>query len=149
MNMPCFNLRLRSAKVKIEKIFTFFHFYLHMSFFCCIFVSEINEIMNYKIYQLDIDNINVLSDHRLFESWDMLNRTCGFSKHCYKKVYEGEVAANTIVGALDSLFQKFNLNHPEDFHGHSLSVSDVVELDGVWYYCDSIGWVNIKTEEKL
>lgn len=105
--------------------------------------------MKYKILQLDTDNINVIRDHRLFEPWDMLNRTCGFSKHCYKKVYEGEVTANTISDALESLFETFNINHPKDFKGHSLSVSDVVELDGVMYYCDSIGWVNIEAEEKL
>ena len=105
--------------------------------------------MKYQIRQLDKTNPNVLRDRRLFISWDELNRTCGFSKWCYKKVYEGEIEALSILTALDDLFRQFNLNHPEDFHGHSLSVSDVVELDGVWYYCDSIGWVNIKTEEKL
>ena len=40
----------------------------------------------------------------------------------------------------------FNLNHPNDYNGHSLSVSDVVqviELSNVeagFYYCDSFGW---------
>ena len=45
--------------------------------------------MNYKIFQLDRNNINVIADRRMFTSWDILNKTCGFSKHCYKKVYEG------------------------------------------------------------
>ena len=108
--------------------------------------------MKYIIYQLDTDNPNVLRDHRLFESWDMLNKTCGFSKLCYKKVYEGEVrptAGAEVSQVLDSIFEAFNLHHPEDFRGHSLSVSDVVELNGTWYYCDSEGWVNIETEEEL
>lgn len=106
--------------------------------------------MNYKIYQLDIDNVNVIRDHKLYESWDMLNRTAGFSMWDYKKVYEGEIDEDEDTAhLLDVIFRIFNLNHPEDFHGHSLSVSDVVELDGVKYYCDNMGWVNIKTEEKL
>ena len=106
--------------------------------------------MNYKIYQLDRNNINVMLDHRMFESWDMLQKTCGFSKHCYLKIYEGEVEnKGELIKTLDYLFEKFNLAHPEDFHGHSLSVSDVVELDGVWYYCDSYGWVNVETEEEV
>lgn len=105
--------------------------------------------MKYQILQLDINNVNVRNDHRLFESWDMLNKTCGFSKHCYKKVYEGEIASLSILDALDGLFRQFNLNHPEDFHGHSMSVSDVVVLDGRMYYCDSEGWVDIETEETL
>ena len=40
------------------------------------------------------------------------------------------------------------IHHPKDFRGHSLSVSDVVRLDGTDYYCDSLGWVNIKEVKK-
>lgn len=106
--------------------------------------------MNYKIFQLDRNNINVIADRRMFTSWDILNKTCGFSKHCYKKVYEGEVEEDeNLIKTLDNLFRKFNLSHPEDFHGHSLSVSDVVELDGVWYFCDSYGWVNLNEEKAI
>lgn len=47
--------------------------------------------MKYTILQLDTDNPNVLRDHKLFEDWDMLNKTAGFNIHQYKKVYEGEV----------------------------------------------------------
>ncbi len=43
----------------------------------------------------------------------------------YEKVYEGRLAEND---ALDSIYMKFNIDHPEDFRGHSLSVSDVVVL---------------------
>lgn len=105
--------------------------------------------MKYKILQLDTENPNVISDHRLFESWNLLNKTCGFNKHCYKKVYEGEIESLSILDALDDLFRKFNLNHPDDFHGHSMSVSDVVVLDGRMYYCDCFGWVDIETEQTL
>lgn len=105
--------------------------------------------MKYEILQLNAKDINVICDHRLFESWDVLNRTCGFSHWCYNKVYEGEITADSVVGALDALFEKFNLHHPDDFKGHSLSVSDVIVLDGKKYYCDSFGWVDIEKEEKL
>ena len=106
--------------------------------------------MNYKIFQLDRNNINVMYDRRMFTPWEVLNQTCGFSKHCYKKVYEGEVEEkDDLVKTLDYLFTKFNIAHPDDFRGHSLSVSDVVELDGVWYYCDSYGWVNVETEKLI
>ena len=105
--------------------------------------------MKYQILQLDCTNPNVIGDHRLYESWDMLNRTCGFSKNCYNKVYEGEIESLSILNALDDLFRKFNLDHPDDFHGHSMSVSDVAVLDGRMYYCDNYGWVDIKTEETI
>ena len=45
---------------------------------------------------------------------------------------------------LDSLYEKFNLHHPEDYTGYSLSVSDIIvirkgELTEA-YYVDSIGF---------
>lgn len=48
---------------------------------------------------------------------------------------------------LDSICEKFNLYHPEDFKGHSLSVSDVVGFhkDGIdtAYYVDSFGFAEV------
>ena len=45
---------------------------------------------------------------------------------------------------LDMIYQRFNVDHPADFKGHSLSVSDIVALkkDGVvsCHYVDSIGF---------
>ena len=57
-------------------------------------------------------------------------------KSNYKKVYECEID----VSNADEVFEKFNLNIPADFTGHSLSVSDVIVLDGNAYYCDRFGW---------
>lgn len=106
--------------------------------------------MKYIIYQLDTNNINVIRDHKLFESWDILNKTAGFSMWDYKKVYEGDIeGSENTAHLLDVIFQIFNLNHPEDFRGHSLSVSDVVELNGVKYYCDNDGWIDIKNDKEL
>lgn len=45
---------------------------------------------------------------------------------------------------LDSIYERFNLNHPDDFTGHSLSVSDVVVLNENGavkaYFVDSISF---------
>ena len=45
---------------------------------------------------------------------------------------------------LEDIYRRFNIDHPEDFKGHSLSVSDVVVLHGdgadTAYYVDSIGF---------
>ena len=45
---------------------------------------------------------------------------------------------------LDTLFQKFNIDKPEDFEGHSMSTSDVIIIkrDGEMkaYYVDSVGF---------
>ena len=62
----------------------------------------------------------------------------------YELVYSGVLTAND---SLDSIYEKFNINHPEDFTGHSLSVSDIVVLagaDGVTaHYVDSFGFADV------
>lgn len=100
----------------------------------------------YKIYQLDAHNENVIRDHKMYESWDMLNRTAGFNFHQYKLVWEDEIedSDDSVDEAiLDELFYEFNNAHPKNYYGRSMSVSDVVVLDGVMYYCDSFGWKKI------
>lgn len=65
----------------------------------------------------------------------------------YDVVYVAELPAHPYVsqdGLLEGLYSKFNVDHPEDFRGHSLSVSDIVALktDSVvsYHYVDSIGF---------
>lgn len=58
----------------------------------------------------------------------------------YNKVWEGEVKDDD---DLEDIFRKFNLNHPADFKGHSLSVSDIVVMDGTYYFCDDYGWEEV------
>ena len=45
---------------------------------------------------------------------------------------------------LEEMYTKFNIDHPEDFRGHSLSVSDIVAIrqNGIvsCHYVDSIGF---------
>lgn len=66
----------------------------------------------------------------------------------YAAVYAGELRyAGDTGDKLDGLYQTFNRNRPEDFTGHSLSVSDIVALkqNGVVtsHYVDSIGFVEL------
>ena len=65
----------------------------------------------------------------------------------YNRVYAGalpETASHDPSVILEDLYVQFNLCRPDDFHGHSLSVSDVVVLnqDGKEkaYYTDSYGF---------
>lgn len=45
---------------------------------------------------------------------------------------------------LDNIFERFNIDRPEDFRGHSLSVSDVIVINRgaeiTAYYVDSFGF---------
>lgn len=60
----------------------------------------------------------------------------------YEVVYIAPLPIHTNRSTfLESVFEKFNLDRPEDFKGHSLSVSDIVAIreNGAvsCYYCDS------------
>lgn len=59
----------------------------------------------------------------------------------YSQVYEGETMRT--ADWLDELFTRFQGIKPEDYTGHSLSVSDIIESDG-HYYCDDFGWTEVK-----
>lgn len=62
----------------------------------------------------------------------------------YEVVYEGELDYQEMPNALEELFDIFNVRRPNDFKGRSLSVSDIVEVDGENYYCDAAGWKKLK-----
>ena len=98
-------------------------------------------IIDYKIYQLK----NIRNTDYAFRDWECAKEH-GFDFNDYKEVYSGKMHQKNI---LDNLWRIFNIEHPADFRGHSLSVSDVIALkkpeNDYWYYyyCDSFGWKEI------
>lgn len=96
----------------------------------------------YQIYQLRDNNEN--TDIR-FMNYDYLmrqNRQVDFSN--YRHVYQGEMKPDM---NLESIYTMFNIDRPDDFYGHSLSVSDIVVVrengSEKAYYVDSIGFKEI------
>ena len=77
----------------------------------------------FSIYQLkDGDDTR---DYR-FEPYDRLQAAgLAVDRANYELVYTAPLAPGT---SLDDIFTRFNIDHPKDFKGHSLSVSDVVVL---------------------
>ena len=66
----------------------------------------------------------------------------------YDLVYTGTLdRAGSANEKLEALFETFNVNRPEDFKGHSLSVSDIVALKQAgavsFHYCDSAGFSEV------
>ncbi len=63
----------------------------------------------------------------------------------YAYIYGGRL---NVEDTLDSIYERFNLHHPEGFMGHSLSVSDmvVIQRNGETraYYVDSFGFTEIE-----
>lgn len=62
----------------------------------------------------------------------------------YIEVYDGEVLVNPDENVLEEIYTIFNCDHPINYHGRSLSVSDIVYYNNTYYYCDIIGWQRIK-----
>lgn len=91
---------------------------------------------HYKIYQLDARNKT--TRNMMYMGYDFVSKYFTLSLDLYKQVWEGDTD-----GDLDDLYTMFNVNHPEGFKGHSLSTSDLVELDGKYFYCDSYGWKEV------
>lgn len=108
----------------------------------------------YGIYQL---KPNPELDSLRFEGTESLKRM-GITKdnfdaikpENYTLLYVGELSElqkETQGATLEAIFEKFNLDHPEDFRGHSLSVSDIVVLhqngQNMAHFVDSFGYTEI------
>ena len=77
-----------------------------------------------------------------FEPYDRLQAAGNVVDRAnYELVYSAPLAPET---SLEDIYTRFNIDHPKDFKGHSLSVSDVVVLhqDGqdAAHYVDSAGF---------
>ena len=63
----------------------------------------------------------------------------------YESKYKGELKPGE---TLDTLYERFNINRPDDFTGHSLSVSDVIVLEPEGkktpFYVDSFGFQKLE-----
>jgi hypothetical protein len=82
-----------------------------------------------------------------FISYDEMLRNFGEPKpEDYETVYDGQIETND----LNEIFEMFNINHPQGFMGHSLSMSDVVELyngdndNREFHYVDRFGFTPIR-----
>lgn len=61
----------------------------------------------------------------------------------YNQVYEGSIEDDDTMTILDKIFSKFQGVKPSNYTGHSVSVSDLIAMDGKYYFCDSFGWKEI------
>ncbi|SCI72233.1 Uncharacterised protein [uncultured Clostridium sp.] len=96
----------------------------------------------YSIYQLKRDEAT--QDLR-FEPYDRLIATGHeVDRANYDLVYTAPLTEDM---TLNTIWEKFNIDHPKDFKGHSLSVSDIVVLHqnggDTAHYVDSIGYQQV------
>lgn len=108
----------------------------------------------YGIYQL---KHNPELNHLRFEGTESLKRM-GITKdnfdaikpENYELIYVGELSElqeQTEGETLEAIYEKFNIDHPEDYRGHSLSVSDIVVLhqngENSAHFVDSFGFTGL------
>ena len=85
------------------------------------------------------------------ESLEKIKGTKEVNAAAYDRVYDGKMDCIS----LENIYQKFNVDHPADYKGRSLSVSDVVEiresdtLNPGFYFVDSIGFKSISFDKSL
>ena len=105
----------------------------------------------YAIYQLKREDST--TDLRFMGSDWLQKKGLEPNRDNYDLVYTGRLyPSENRLDTLERLYQTFNIDHPEDFRGHSLSVSDIVALkeQGVvsYHYVDSIGYTELPNFEK-
>ncbi len=102
--------------------------------------------MDIQIFQINSDrddqNVKFMGLHYLSKnaSDPLINSSS------YDRVFSGSVQANNLEG----IYRIFNCDHPPEHTGHSLSVSDIVQVvsgsstvEPGFYFCDSIGFPKI------
>lgn len=101
--------------------------------------------MKYRIHQIkDIENTEYA-----FRSFNPGR----FNFADYECVYEGEIETDdkTNIEICEVIFYIFNTKRPKNFEGHSLSVSDIIELQpyGVptFYYCNVCGFSRLNRHD--
>ena len=99
------------------------------------------------IYQIPNDDPNNL----MFARYDSLSEPP--KRDNYEAVYTAPIEAKeSKTATLEDVFQRFNVDIPLDFTGHSLSVSDILAIkhngDVSYHYCDSVGFKELPDFQK-
>lgn len=95
----------------------------------------------YKIYQLK----NSPENHAIrFEGYSLAEKHGEpANPDNYDLVYSGSLDEFEDENKLEAIYTKFNIDRPEDFNGHSLSVSDIIVMNNEAHYVDSYGFVDV------
>lgn len=96
----------------------------------------------FAIYQIK-DGAEQRDLHFMNMDW-LMSKGLTVKRGNYDLVYTGEPAPGLGSSALEKLWERFNTDHPADYHRPSMSVSDIIAVkqDGVvsCHYCDSFGF---------
>lgn len=96
----------------------------------------------FKIYQLPVNNPAVFMSLEFVRENDIMPKLEDYKLVAESHLYE--ITGATVIGLLDSIYHTLNLTHPDWFKGRSLSISDIIEIDGKYYYCDDFSWEQVE-----
>lgn len=103
----------------------------------------------FAIYQLRLHEST--HDHRFMAMSQLQAAGLTVERTNYEMIYAGVLHQNSgkaVSELLNDIFYRFNMERPEDFHGHSLSVSDIVALkvngNVTAHYVDRYGWQELQ-----
>ena len=105
----------------------------------------------FSIYQINTDRDNNRVCFLGLDTLERFQHSKEVDPVLYDRVYDGKLDCNS----LETIYEKFNIDHPADYKGRSLSVSDVVEiresdtLNPGFYFVDSIGFNLISFDKSL
>lgn len=105
----------------------------------------------FSIYQINTDRDNNRVCFLGLDTLERFQHSKEVDPVLYDRVYDGKMDCIS----LENIYQKFNVDHPADYKGRSLSVSDVVEiresdtLNPGFYFVDSIGFKSIPFDKSL
>ncbi len=104
--------------------------------------AERNILMEYTLYQLPREHGNLYMNHK----WAIAHGGINISE--YNAVYTGEIPTqDTVDETLEAIFALHNTRRPEGYHDRSMSVSDLVKLEGAGtYFCDSFGFKKLEVD---
>lgn len=96
-----------------------------------------------RILQIPIAHGNKEIICKKFASFSTLKRMgMDFNPNIYTEVYNGEMDVNDV----EDVYEKLQWAKPQGYKGHSLSVSDLVQMDGKTYFCDSFGFKDVTSK---
>lgn len=98
--------------------------------------------VNYRIYQLS-DLNDELQSKIAFKDFSLINKYFDFKY--YQNTYQDTISVDSeeYTEILDIIFTKLNVEPPRFYYGLSLYVSDIIELDGRFWYCNYVGWQEV------
>lgn len=105
----------------------------------------------FSIYQINTDRDNNRICFLGLDSLERFQHSKEVDPALYDRTYDGKLDCSS----LETIYKKFNIDHPADYKGRSLSVSDVVEiresdtLNPGFYFVDSIGFKSISFDKSL